>query len=279
MAESEDTADKAPSSNLYFIKEAREASVPQPLTGSHDLISIFKLQPLYDQYVKQKLPNNEDVPPIEPTYFPFIKQLPGKNDIRPGNYIRQLLEAPEKTYQPIHQFSTSTLRDAFSLRVGPVPGFDPSVLGTDEGAGYKRTMKNLASLTPAAGQLATGVVNINNNNSLRPSSAAHGHVVSGYSDPVSAPIGDLAGHSSHSHSFHHGHSHHGSKSSTSSPYVEKAERGEDGSREHRHKKKKKKRKHEHDHEHGHHEGDGDSEHRKKKKRKREREEHGEIEVV
>jgi hypothetical protein len=125
-------------------------------------MSIFKLQPLYDQYVKQKLPNNEDVPPIEPTYFPFIKHLPGnshrmrcgpqqewrsyqmclvianyltcafvlwiylyltgKNVIRPGNYIRQLLEAPEKSYQPIHQFSSSTLRDAFSLRVGPVPG-------------------------------------------------------------------------------------------------------------------------------------------------------------
>ena len=48
--------------------------------------------------------------------------LTGKNVIRPGNYIRQLLEAPEKNYQPIHQFSSSTLRDAFSLRVGPVPG-------------------------------------------------------------------------------------------------------------------------------------------------------------
>lgn len=48
--------------------------------------------------------------------------LTGKNVIRPGNYIRQLLEAPEKSYQPIHQYSTSTLRDAFSLRVGPVPG-------------------------------------------------------------------------------------------------------------------------------------------------------------
>lgn len=48
--------------------------------------------------------------------------LAGKNVIRPGNYIRQLLEAPEKNYQPIHQFTSSTLRDAFSLRVGPVPG-------------------------------------------------------------------------------------------------------------------------------------------------------------
>ncbi|KAF9902477.1 hypothetical protein EC991_004853 [Linnemannia zychae] len=244
MADNEDTAaaDNAPSPKLYFIKEAREASVPQPLTGSHDLISIFKLQPLYDHYVKQKLPNNEDVPPIEPTYFPFIKQLPGKNDIRPGNYIRQLLEAPEKNYQPIHQFSTSTLRDAFSLRVGPVPGFDPSVLGTDEGAGYKQTMKNLASLTPAtAGHAVMGGVADSSNNSLRPSSAAHrhghAHSSSGFTDPASTQMGNMGAHSSHSHSSHHGHSHHGSKSSTSSPYVDKAERGEDGGREHKHKKK------------------------------------------
>ncbi|KAF9917713.1 hypothetical protein FBU30_000560 [Linnemannia zychae] len=242
MADNEDTADKASSPRLYFIKEAREASVPQPLTGSHDLISIFKLQPLYDHYVKQKLPNNEDVPPIEPTYAPFIKNLP---------------EAPEKTYQPIHQFSSATLRDAFSLRPGPVPGFDPSVLGTEEGAGYKLAIKNLATVAPGAGLAGSS--------SLR---------TGGYTDPSSIPIGDLDAHSSHTHSLHHGHSHHGSKSSTSSPYVEKAERGEEGYREHKHKKKKKKRKHEHDHEHGHHDGEGDSEHRKKKKRKREREDHG-----
>ncbi|KAF9576580.1 hypothetical protein EC968_006927 [Mortierella alpina] len=110
------------SPKLYYIKDARAKSVPQQLTGSHDLMTTFNLLPLYNQYVKQKLENNEDVPPIEPTYFPFISDLPGKNVIRPGNYIRALLEAPEKGYGPIHSFSSSTLRDAFSLRPGPVPG-------------------------------------------------------------------------------------------------------------------------------------------------------------
>jgi len=51
-----------------------------------------------------------------------LLDLTGKNIIRPGNYIRELLEAPEKNYQPIHDFSSSTLRDAFNLRVGSVPG-------------------------------------------------------------------------------------------------------------------------------------------------------------
>jgi hypothetical protein len=55
-------------------------SPPQPqqrLTGSHDLMTTFNLLPLYNRYVKQRLDNNEDVPPIEPTYFPFISDLPG----------------------------------------------------------------------------------------------------------------------------------------------------------------------------------------------------------
>lgn len=108
--------------------------------------------------------------------------------------------------------------------------------------------------------------------------------------------------SGHHHHSHHHHSH--SKSSTSSPHVDRAERGEDGEREHRHKKKvhpqriavwltifgtradanvfyfpiahsqKKKRKHEHDHEHSHHDGGADSEHRKKKKRKKVRDDIG-----
>ncbi|KAF9937467.1 hypothetical protein BGZ67_001251 [Mortierella alpina] len=108
------TSAQPSSPKLYYVKDARANAVPQQLTGSHDLMTTFNLLPLYNQYVKQKLENNEDVPPIEPTYFPFISDLPGKNVIRPGNYIRALLEAPEKGYGPIHSFSASTLRDAFT---------------------------------------------------------------------------------------------------------------------------------------------------------------------
>ncbi|KAI8597626.1 hypothetical protein EDD21DRAFT_384976 [Dissophora ornata] len=269
MADNKDTATNVPPSSpkLYFIKEARVKSTPQQLTGSHDLMTTFNLLPLYNQYVRQKTEDNQDIPPIEPTYFPFISDLPGKNAIKPGNYIRALLEAPDKSYGPIHSFSSSTMRDGFSLRPGPVPGFDSSVLGTDDDT-FKQTSRTGAG------------------DSFKPIStnAALGQGMAGYADSKSVPANDsaaLSSHGQHHHSSHSSHSHshglYGSKSSTSSPHVDRAERGEgDGSREHRHKKKKKKRKHEHDHEHAHHEGEGDSEHRKKKKRKKEREEHGEY---
>ncbi|KAI7817617.1 hypothetical protein BC939DRAFT_318959 [Gamsiella multidivaricata] len=262
MADSGDTAAKptpasAPSSpKLYYIKEARAKSVPQQFTGSHDLMTTFNLLPLYNQYVKQKTKNNEDLPPIEPTYFPFISDLPGKNAIRPGNYIRALLEAPEKSYGPIHPFASSTIRDGFTLRPGPVPGFDSSVLGTDEDGAYKQIVKDL----PVAGDSLKAI-----NNTVT------GLGVAGYADLNSVPLSGSPAPSSHSQQHHQGsHSH-------SHNHGDRGERGDgDGSREHRHKKKKKKRKHEHDHEHTHHEGEGDTEHRKKKKRKKEREEHGEY---
>ncbi|KAI1315171.1 hypothetical protein EDD11_001228 [Mortierella claussenii] len=269
MADSADpaTSPKPGSPSLYFINEARAKSVPQQLTGSHDLMTTFNLLPLYNRYVKQKNDNNEDLPSIEPTYFPYINDLPGKNVIRPGNYIRALMEAPEKSYGPIHLFPSSTIRDGFSLRPGPVPGFDASVLGTEDDTGYKQTPKVPSAKTSSTGDTLKHTANIN-----------LGRGMAGFTDPASAPPAGSPALSTHSHPHHHhGHSRHASKSATSSPHVERAERGEgDGSREHRHKKKKKKRKHEHDHEHAHHEGEGDSEHRKKKKRKKEREEHGDY---
>ncbi|KAK3815234.1 MAG: hypothetical protein J3Q66DRAFT_432998 [Benniella sp.] len=254
MADNDQTA-AGDSPTLYYVKETR---------GSQDLITTFNLLPLYNQYVKQKDENNEDLPPLEQTYLPFISDLPGKNVIRPGNYIRALLEAPEKSYGPIDPFPPSTMRDSFSLRPGPVPGFDPSVLGTEEDA-FRQPSRNL---TGAGGDAIKSAV----------SSAMSASVPAGAS-PAHSSHSHHHHHSSHSHSHshgHHSHGHHSSKSSISSPHVDRGERGEgEGGREHKHKKKKKKRKHEHDHEHSHHDGEGDSEHRKKKKRKREREEHGE----
>ncbi|GJJ78646.1 hypothetical protein EMPS_11005 [Entomortierella parvispora] len=268
MADSSDTATNADavssSPKLYYVKEARANATTQALTASQDLMTAFHLLPLYNQYVKQRLENNDPVPPIEPSYFPYISDLPGKNIIRPGNYIRTLLETPEKSYGPIHGFSSSTLRDGFSLRPGPVPGFDSSVLGTEEDSAYKQSMRNSSTPGPALSDPlklnATGGQGYNPGNMATPSTDSPAHQGQG-----------------HHHSSHHSRSHlHGSKSSTSSPHINREERTEDGSREHKHKKKKKKRKHEHDHEHSHHEGEGDSEHRKKKKRKKEREEPGEI---
>ncbi|KAF9306549.1 hypothetical protein BGZ74_005124 [Mortierella antarctica] len=265
MADKEDpVATRSSSPKLYYIKEARAKSVPQELSAGQDLMTTFNLLPLYNCYVKQKLENNEAAPAIALDYFPYISDLPGRNTIRQGNYIRTLLETPEKTYGPIHAFSSSTIRDSFSFRPGPVPGFDPTVLGTEEDG--VRPVRQ--------GQVQSGVQDAYTQGSSVPGSGQM-HGVPVYDAAGLAPSLESPAHSSgHHHHSHHHHSH--SKSSTSSPHVERAERGEDGEREHRHKKKKKKRKHEHDHEHSHHDGGADSEHRKKKKRKKEREDQADV---
>ncbi|KAF9971495.1 hypothetical protein BGZ73_005553 [Actinomortierella ambigua] len=246
-----DPADSTPrqkSPPLYYIKESRGKAKPQELSGSQDLMAAFNLVPLYNVHVRPKFEGNP--PNTDPTYFPYISGLPGKNVIRPGNYIRALIENPEKSYGPIHEFGYSTMREAFSLRPGPVPGFDGSVLGTEDDNVPRPTSQYASRIKPEGSTVPTSTGSL-----------------AGMSSEGQTPL-----HVS-SHRHHHSH-HHSSKSS--SPHVDRgdrSERGEDGSREHRHKKKKKKRKHEHEHEHGHnhghsHEGEQDSEHRKKKKRKR-----------
>ena len=101
--------------------------------------------------------------------------------------------------------------------------FDSSVLGTDDDT-FKQT-----SRTGAGDSLKPIITN-----------AAMGQGMAGYTDPSSVPASDSPALSSHGQHHHSSHSHgqYVPKSSTSSPHVDRAERGEgDGSREHRHKKK------------------------------------------
>ncbi|KAF9580486.1 hypothetical protein BGW38_002856, partial [Lunasporangiospora selenospora] len=153
--------------------------------------------------------------------------MPGKNVIRPGNYIRTLLENPEKGYGPIHSFSYSTLRDSFSLRPGPVPGFDSSVLGSED------------ELYRKGAATAANALNSSSKRSIEQGQADAYHLDPSAASGVASgsPAYSSHGHSHHHHHHHHGHSYHGSKSSTSSPHAERGDRGEDGTREHRHKKK------------------------------------------
>jgi hypothetical protein len=49
----------------------------QRLTGSQDLLTLFKLNPLYDEYVRSYLAGNEaDL--LEPTFANYVGHLPGK---------------------------------------------------------------------------------------------------------------------------------------------------------------------------------------------------------
>ncbi|KAL0082396.1 hypothetical protein J3Q64DRAFT_1720719 [Phycomyces blakesleeanus] len=70
----------------------------------------------------------------------FFKQkktndLVGKYDVEPDGYLINLLRDPQavESGPKIKRLDPETLEDAFSLKEGPVPGFDASILGTDDG--------------------------------------------------------------------------------------------------------------------------------------------------
>ncbi|KAG0747979.1 hypothetical protein G6F62_000155 [Rhizopus arrhizus] len=71
---------------------------------------------------------------LNPTLFPYISDLPGKLEFEPDGYMLGLIRDPQAVENgpDIKPLDSETLRDAFSLREGPIPGFDASVLGTDD---------------------------------------------------------------------------------------------------------------------------------------------------
>ncbi|KAI8583672.1 hypothetical protein K450DRAFT_222237 [Umbelopsis ramanniana AG] len=106
----------------------------QGLTGSLDLLTLFKLNPLYDEYVRPSLSGNE-AESLEPTFASYIGHLPGKFDMTPDNSLMQLIRNPQQIDigRGIEPFSDETLRESFSLQQGRIPEFDTSLLGLDDG--------------------------------------------------------------------------------------------------------------------------------------------------
>ncbi|GAA5807901.1 hypothetical protein MFLAVUS_001281 [Mucor flavus] len=106
------------------------------LTGSQDLLSYFNLIPIYNKVVKP-FPAPDRAAGLDPSLFPYISDLPGRTDIEYDGYLLNLLRDPQavETGPQIRPLDGETLKDAFSLKEGPVPGFDASVLGTDDGNG------------------------------------------------------------------------------------------------------------------------------------------------
>ncbi|CAO0799246.1 unnamed protein product [Mucor circinelloides] len=116
------------------------------LIGSQDLLTYFNLIPIYNKIVKPYPPPNRAAG-LNPTLFPYISDLPGRMDMEPDDYLLRLLRDPQAVENgpEIRPLDADTLRDAFSLKEGPVPGFDASILGTDDtgnnsgGIGYIST--------------------------------------------------------------------------------------------------------------------------------------------
>ncbi|GAB5590461.1 hypothetical protein Unana1_05361 [Umbelopsis nana] len=130
----------------------------QRLTGSQDLLTLFKLNPLYEQYVRPSLSGNE-ADSLEPTFANYIGHLPGKFDMGPDNYLIQLIRNPQQIDigRGIEPLSEETLRESFSLQQGRIPEFDTSLLGLDEGdSNLQGNVKRMPSIKMTFGSRIGG---------------------------------------------------------------------------------------------------------------------------
>ncbi|KAJ3119096.1 hypothetical protein HDU96_000011 [Phlyctochytrium bullatum] len=66
------------------------------------------------------------------TYLSYLRDLPGKLEVVKDKNLRDAILAPPKGDPiPIRTFDEDTLISAFTVKPGPMPGFDASVLGTE----------------------------------------------------------------------------------------------------------------------------------------------------
>ncbi|KAI7884949.1 hypothetical protein K492DRAFT_234504 [Lichtheimia hyalospora FSU 10163] len=109
-------------------KEAR-------LLGSQDLLTYYNLIPIYDKYVRPYPPPDRGAS-LDQSLQPYTADLPGKTSVEADGFLFNLLRDPQVPQDgpPIKPFDADVLREAYSLKPGPIPGFDASILGTNDGS-------------------------------------------------------------------------------------------------------------------------------------------------
>ncbi|KAI8374356.1 uncharacterized protein BYT42DRAFT_400936 [Radiomyces spectabilis] len=102
---------------------------PSRLTGSQDLLTYFNIIPIYNKYVRPYSPPNRAAG-LDPTLSSYIANLPGKNDMEPDGYLLNLLRDPQavESGAAIRPLDAETLKEAFSLKEGPIPRVSYSVI-------------------------------------------------------------------------------------------------------------------------------------------------------
>ncbi|KAL1931332.1 hypothetical protein VTP01DRAFT_10469 [Rhizomucor pusillus] len=106
------------------------------LLGSQDLLTYYNLLPIYDKYVKPYPPPDRSAH-LDQTLQPYVADLPGRNDVEPDGFLMNILRDPQISDRgpPITPLERDVLKEAYALKPGPIPGFDASILGTDDGSG------------------------------------------------------------------------------------------------------------------------------------------------
>ncbi|KAI9310720.1 hypothetical protein BX666DRAFT_2004117 [Dichotomocladium elegans] len=126
----------SPSTKQQQQQQQEQQRKKPRLLGSQDLMTYYNLIPIYDKFVRP-YPPPDRATHLEQSLQSYIAHLPGKNVIEPDGFLFKLLRDPQIPDQgpPIRQLDPDVLRDAYTLRPGPIPGFDASILGTDKVSG------------------------------------------------------------------------------------------------------------------------------------------------
>ncbi|KAJ7104101.1 hypothetical protein B0H15DRAFT_959436 [Mycena belliarum] len=165
---------------------------PQPrLASTQDLLARFRLLPAYDKYVRAVLEDAPDAPdngkgkareqnpspaPQTPggepdpddddpaakgekkkknSYKHLIKGAPGKHSMKKDDYLAGIMQVPPKQRIPIVPFDLKTQREAFSVSLDGIKGWNTNtlVLESAQAREDRKKRKELKRLAKAQAQL------------------------------------------------------------------------------------------------------------------------------
>ncbi|KAJ7756479.1 hypothetical protein DFH07DRAFT_959121 [Mycena maculata] len=155
-------AEAGPSTPLFL--KPNGPPIPKPrLASTHDLLARFRLLPAYDKYVRPpaddpsetqdngkgkareqnspapQTPGEQDPDDDDPatakgekkkknTYKHLIKGIPGKHSMRKDDFLMKVMEVPPKQRMQITPFDLKTQREAFSVSLDGIKGWNLTVL-------------------------------------------------------------------------------------------------------------------------------------------------------
>ncbi|KAF7316808.1 hypothetical protein HMN09_00413900 [Mycena chlorophos] len=179
--------------NLYLLPP-RPIQPPPRLASTDDLLTRFRLLPAYDKYVRDEAHQHSDQQdngkgkgreqPPSPTpqtpggpdhdpddddaaqakgekkkknsYKHLIKGVPGKHSMKKDDFLAGIMQAPPKQHIKISQFDLKTQREAFSVSLDGLKGWNPSALIQESAQARedRKRRKELKRLAKAHAQAA-----------------------------------------------------------------------------------------------------------------------------
>ncbi|KAJ7126948.1 hypothetical protein C8R44DRAFT_979678 [Mycena epipterygia] len=181
-------AEAGPSTPLFLLPKGPTQPSPR-LASTHDLLARFNLLPAYDKYVRPPIddpepldngkgkareqnpspapqtPADPDPDEDDPTakgekkkknsYKHLIKGVPGKHSMKKDDYLAGIMQVPPKQRIPIAPFDLKTQREAFSVSLEGLKGWNPSALVAESAQARedRKKRKELKRLAKAQAQL------------------------------------------------------------------------------------------------------------------------------